>query len=133
RVDAAVPRVLASAPGVHVWWVPELARHAAALPGSAVDWPGSVSGALLLAAASLALVLIGRLLARRPARAAGAAAVLGVALVVPATSPGCPPPGWVLAVCDVGQGDALVLAVTHRTAVLVDAGTDPAAGAHRPR
>ncbi len=38
--------------------------------------------------------------------------MLGVALVVPATSPGWPPPGWVLAVCDVGQGDALVLAVT---------------------
>jgi competence protein ComEC len=126
-LDGGVARVLAAAAGVPVWWVAQVARHAAAVPGSAVDWPGSVSGALLLTAASLALVLIGRLLARRPARAAGAAAVLGVALVVPATSPGWPPPGWVLAVCDVGQGDALVLAVTHRTAVVVDAGPDPEA------
>jgi competence protein ComEC len=89
-----------------------------------------VSGALLLAAASVAVVLIARLLARRPARAAGAAAVLGVALVVPATSPGWPPPGWVLAVCDVGQGDALVLAASHGTAVVVDAGPDPEAVDH---
>jgi competence protein ComEC len=33
----------------------------------------------------------------------------------------------VLAVCDVGQGDALVLAVTTGTAVVVDAGPDPEA------
>ncbi|MDQ1601791.1 MAG: competence protein ComEC [Actinomycetota bacterium] len=126
-LDGGLARVLATAAGLPVWWVAQVARRAAAVPGSAVGWPGTVSGALLLAAASVAVVLTGRMLSRRPARAAGAAAVLSVALVVPATSPGWPPPGWVLAVCDVGQGDALVLSVTHGTAVVVDAGPDPEA------
>ena len=126
-LDDGLARVLATAAGLPVWWVAQVARRAAAVPWSAVGWPGSVSGALLLVAVSVAVLMICPLLVRRPARAAGAAAVLGVALVVPATSPGWPPPGWVLAVCDVGQGDALVLAVTTGTAVVVDAGPDPEA------
>jgi competence protein ComEC len=36
-----------------------------------------------------------------------------------------PPRGWVLTVCDVGQGDALVLSTGPHRAVLVDAGPDP--------
>jgi competence protein ComEC len=39
---------------------------------------------------------------------------------------GWPPSDWVLAVCDVGQGDALALSVGARTAIVVDAGPDPA-------
>ncbi len=35
-----------------------------------------------------------------------------------------PPPGWVMVACDVGQGDALVLAAGPGRAVLVDAGPD---------
>jgi competence protein ComEC len=124
-VDDGLARVLATGAGLPVWWVVQVARHSAALPGSAVGWSSSVRGALLLAAASVMLVLIARLLARRPARAAGASAVLAVALVVPATSPGWPPPGWVMAACNVGQGDALVLAIARGTAVVVDAGPDP--------
>jgi competence protein ComEC len=38
---------------------------------------------------------------------------------------GWPPPGWRLAMCDVGQGDALVLAAGEGTGVVVDAGPDP--------
>lgn len=108
-----------------VRWVAVVAHRAAALPDAAVPWPGTVTGALLLAVASLAAALLGRVLGRRPGTAAGAAAVLGVALVVPATTPGWPPRGWVMAVCDVGQGDALLLAVRPGVAVVVDTGPDP--------
>jgi competence protein ComEC len=41
-------------------------------------------------------------------------------------SPGWPPPGWALVACDVGQGDALALHAGARSAVVVDAGPDPA-------
>lgn len=51
--------------------------------------------------------------------------VLAVALRPP--TPGWPPNGWVLAACDVGQGDALLLHVSPGAAVLVDAGPDPRA------
>ena len=40
-------------------------------------------------------------------------------------TPGWPPPGWVLAMCDVGQGDALVLTPARGAGVVVDAGPDP--------
>ena len=120
--------LLALAAGVPVWWLVRVARRAAAAPGAAVDWPGSVAGAALLAVvAVLTVVVVRSLAARGPLPAAGAVVVLVVALVVPATSPGWPPDGWVLAVCDVGQGDALALAVSAGTAVVVDAGPDPPA------
>ena len=47
-------------------------------------------------------------------------------LVRPPT-PGWPPDGWVLAACDVGQGDALVVRAGPGSAVVVDAGPDPTA------
>jgi len=119
--------LLAALAGAPVWWVVQVARRSAAQPWAAVPWSESPRGALLLAAVTVAAVLLARTIPRRPAASAGAAVVLGVALVVPATSPGWPPAGWVLAACDVGQGDALVLAVSVGTAVVVDAGPDPMA------
>jgi competence protein ComEC len=38
---------------------------------------------------------------------------------------GWPPPDWRFAMCDVGQGDATVLAAGEGTGVVVDAGPDP--------
>jgi competence protein ComEC len=121
---AAVIARLAELP---VGWIAAVAHVAAGLPDAAMPWPGSSAGAVLLAAATVLAVLLGRLLGRRPGAAAGVAAVLGVALVVPAATPGWPPAGWRLAVCDVGQGDALVLATGPGAAVVVDAGPDPRA------
>ena len=119
--------LLATAAGAPVWWLVQVAERAAAAPGAAVPWPASVAGVALLAALSAGVVLAGPALVRRPVPAAGAAAVLAVVLVVPRVAPGWPPRDWVLAACDVGQGDALVLAVAPGTAVVVDAGPDPPA------
>jgi competence protein ComEC len=49
------------------------------------------------------------------------------AVLVRPPSPGWPPDGWVMAACDVGQGDALVLRAGPGSGVVVDAGPDPAA------
>ncbi|MFD0429077.1 hypothetical protein ACFQ60_18685 [Streptomyces zhihengii] len=38
---------------------------------------------------------------------------------------GWPPPDWSYVMCDVGQGDATVLAAGEGAAVVVDAGPDP--------
>jgi len=118
--------VLAAGAGLFVWWVVQVAHLAADAPLAVVAWPASAPGALLLAVLLLGGALVARRLARRPGHAAGAALLLTVALVVPASGPGWPPRDWLLAVCDVGQGDALVLAAGGDAAVVVDAGPEPA-------
>ncbi|MFG3511485.1 ComEC/Rec2 family competence protein [Streptomyces bobili] len=111
-------------------WIAGVARTGAGLPGAGVDWPGGWGGALLLALATSVAVLLGRRLLRRPWLCAACAALLLLAVVRPPpltrVLTGWPPPGWRLAMCDVGQGDATVLAAGDGTGVVVDAGPDPA-------
>ncbi|PJE94276.1 hypothetical protein CUT44_28840 [Streptomyces carminius] len=111
-----------------------VARTGAALPGAEIDWPGSWTGALLLAALTGVLALAARRLIRHPWHpwlcvACAALLVLAIVRPVPLVRPltGWPPPGWRLAVCDVGQGDALALAAGEGAAVVVDTGPDPRA------
>ncbi|MFC5956388.1 ComEC/Rec2 family competence protein [Streptomyces pratens] len=111
-------------------WIAWIARTGAALPGAGVDWPGGWAGAALLGALTLVLLPVGRRLLRHPWWC-GACALLLVLLVVqppPLTRAvtGWPPPGWRMVMCDVGQGDAMVLAAGEDTGVVVDAGPDPA-------
>lgn len=110
-------------------WLANVARTGAALPGSGVDWPGSWTGAALLALVTVVVVLAGRRLLRHPWWCGVCAAVLLLAVVQPApltrVVTGWPPPGWRYAMCDVGQGDATVFAAGEGTGVVVDAGPDP--------
>jgi competence protein ComEC len=111
--------------GPAVGWLVLVADRAAAVPGAVLPWPDGMGGGLLLAAVVLVLLLLAR---SRRWRALLAAAVLGLAVVLVPTRilpPGWPPPGWAVVACDVGQGDALVLATGEPGwAVLVDAGPD---------
>ncbi|NEC79783.1 MBL fold metallo-hydrolase, partial [Streptomyces sp. SID7958] len=105
-------------------------RTGAALPGAGVDWPGSWAGAALLAAVTLVVLLVGRRLLRHPWWCGLCALLLVLVVVRPPplarVITGWPPPGWRMVMCDVGQGDALVLAAGGDTAVVVDTGPDPA-------
>ncbi|MFH9083196.1 ComEC/Rec2 family competence protein [Streptomyces sp. NPDC017673] len=129
-VAMPVAKVLAWCASWPARWIAGVARTGAALPGAGVDWPGSWPGALALAVVTAALVLAGRRLLRHP----GWCALLGVLLMLLVTRPapltrmiiGWPPPGWRFAMCDVGQGDATVLAAGEGAGVVVDAGPDPA-------
>ncbi|MDO0915025.1 ComEC/Rec2 family competence protein [Streptomyces sp. DT2A-34] len=110
-------------------WIADVARTGAALPGAGVDWPGSWTGAALLALATVVVGLVGRRLLRHPwwCGVCGALLLLVVLQPPPLTRvvTGWPPPGWRFAMCDVGQGDATVLAAGEGTGVVVDAGPDP--------
>ncbi|MEV8599758.1 ComEC/Rec2 family competence protein [Streptomyces griseoviridis] len=112
-------------------WLAAIARTGAALPGAGVDWPGSWTGALLLAVATVAVLAVGRRLVRHPWGCGACAVLLVLAVVRPApltrVITGWPPPDWRFAMCDVGQGDATVLAAGAGSGVVVDAGPDPAA------
>ncbi|WP_405644158.1 ComEC/Rec2 family competence protein [Streptomyces sp. NBC_00019] len=110
-------------------WIADVARTGASLPGAGVDWPGSWTGAVLLALVTVAVVTAGRRLLRHP----GWCGVCGALLLLVVVQPpplarvitGWPPPGWRFVMCDVGQGDATVLAAGDGTGVVVDAGPDP--------
>lgn len=110
-------------------WIANVARTGAALPGAGVDWPGSWAGAALLAAATAVVLLTGRRLLGHPWWCAACGVLLLLVVVQPSpltrVVTGWPPPGWRFAMCDVGQGDATVLAAGEGTGVVVDAGPDP--------
>ncbi|WP_107121679.1 ComEC/Rec2 family competence protein [Streptomyces yokosukanensis] len=129
-VAMGVAKALAWCASWPVGWIAVVARTGAALPGAGVDWPGNWAGALALAAVTVVVVAAGRRLSRHP----WWCALLGVLLVLLVVRPapltrvvtGWPPPGWRFAMCDVGQGDATVLATGEGAGVVVDAGPDPA-------
>ncbi|EFL32066.1 integral membrane protein [Streptomyces viridochromogenes DSM 40736] len=110
-------------------WIATVARTGAALPGAGVDWPGSWAGAALLAVVTSAVLLVGRRLLRHPWWCGVCGLLLALAVVQPPpltrVITGWPPPGWRLVMCDVGQGDAMVLAAGEGAGVVVDAGPDP--------
>ncbi|BDT94956.1 hypothetical protein IFM12275_49320 [Nocardia sputorum] len=108
-----------------LWWLLWVARHAAALPGASVAVPGGAAGGLIAGVVVAVVVAASR---ARAVRRVAAAMALGVAVVlVPVRiwHPGWPPSGWMLAACDVGQGDGLALSVGPGAAVVIDAGPDP--------
>ncbi|MFF1301787.1 ComEC/Rec2 family competence protein [Streptomyces sp. NPDC058307] len=129
-VAMPVAKALAWCAGWPAGWIADVARTGASLPGGGVDWPGSWTGAGLLALVTGLLLLVGRRLLRHPWWCAVCAMVFVLAVVQPPpltrVITGWPPPGWRFAMCDVGQGDATVLAAGEGTGVVVDAGPDPA-------
>jgi competence protein ComEC len=112
--------------GPAVGWLVSVGHWGAAIPNGVVQWPAGAYGALLLA-----LIVVVALFAMRAhrLRVLAAAGLVGALLVLVPTrfvSPGWPAAGWVMVACDVGQGDAVVLATAEPgRAVLVDTGPDP--------
>lgn len=107
-------------------WVSELPQALAPWPEG---WQGWAMAGLYVAAA---LVLCWPIVqARRPRR--GELSILGVAagmlagVILPAGAlfAAGPAEQWRFALCDVGQGDMLVVRTAPRSAIVVDAGEDP--------
>lgn len=130
-VAPPVAELLAGIASWPVGWIATVARTGADLPGAEAQWPGGWSGAALLAGLTVSAVLLAPRLARRPwiCAVAGLLLVLAVLRPVPLTRvmTGWPPPNWAFALCDVGQGDAMVLMAGEGAGVVVDAGPDPRA------
>ena len=106
-------------------WLVEVADFFGGLHGATVPWPGGAAGGVLLAVTGLVVALVA---ARAgPRRVLSAAAVTALVMFIPvrAATSSWPPPGWLFAACDVGQGDALLLPAGPGAAVEIDAGPDP--------
>lgn len=133
-LGAAVP-VLGTALTALAWpaaqWIGSTATLFAGMPVATVAWWDGVGGALALAVVCAAIVVAVVGSTRRAIRV-GALAILMLtcalasglwavrSIVVPLTTPG----DWRMAVCDVGQGDAVVLRGAGGI-MLVDTGPDP--------
>ncbi|PVC96370.1 hypothetical protein DBP19_08545 [Streptomyces sp. CS090A] len=128
-VAPPVAELLAWVAGWPAGWIASVARTGADLPGAEAPWPGGWAGAALLALLTVLAVLLAPRLIRHPwlCLAAALLLVLVVLRPVPLTRimTGWPPTDWAFALCDVGQGDAMVLAAGEGTGVVVDAGPDP--------
>jgi competence protein ComEC len=115
--------------GLAATWCAQLivvvARHAAALPSAALDWSTSETALAVLTLLTASITVLAHRLLRRPGPAIATALLLAVVILRPFPTLGWPPPGWVLVMCDVGQGDALVVATGSGEGVVVDAGPDP--------
>ncbi|WP_326943323.1 ComEC/Rec2 family competence protein [Amycolatopsis sp. NBC_01307] len=112
--------------GPEAEWLIFVARHGARAPGAVVPWPGGWAGALLAAAVLAVLVFAVRY---RRVRLLLAVLIVGALLVfvpVRVLAPAWPPRNWAMVECDVGQGDAVVLATAEPgRAVVVDTGPEP--------
>jgi competence protein ComEC len=122
-VWTAPAHLLGEAACALAWWIITVARHAAAMPGAALDWGTGARAVALLSVGCVVLALVLHRVLARPL----VCSALGVAMAVWIVSPtrlGWPPDGWVMVACDVGQGDGLVLDAGAGAAVVVDTGPD---------
>jgi competence protein ComEC len=121
---AHVPAVAASP---LLSWIAGVAHRLAAWPSASLPWPATPMGIAVLVGALAALIAV---LRRRRGRAlllAGAVGAGAVLLPAGAIAPGWPPSGWVVVVCEVGQGMSYVLSTdSPGVAVVVDTGPKPA-------
>ncbi|MGH3472027.1 MAG: ComEC/Rec2 family competence protein, partial [Nocardioidaceae bacterium] len=124
-VSADMGHLVARVAALPAWWIIWVAEHSARLAGAAVEWPvGAASLALLTGLCIVLVVVLPRLLSRR----GGCLVVTCLLLLVVVHPParlGWPPDGWVLVMCDVGQGDGMVLNAGPHAGVVVDTGPDP--------
>ncbi|GAA1411355.1 competence protein ComEC [Glutamicibacter uratoxydans] len=109
-----------------------IAQWAVQLPGAARPWPHGASGVALAVGISMVFTIL--VIAHREVQAfklrrtaqlgLGVLAVFLGALVVPATLwwPAPDSGAWNIAMCDVGQGDALVIRTSGADAWLIDTG-----------
>lgn len=120
---------LATLLGVGAAWSAQViitvARTGARLPGASIPWASGAPGVVVLAAGCLAVALALRWVLPRRWVCALLALVMVVALARAPAQPGWPPRDWRFVVCDVGQGDGLVLSAGRGTAFVVDSGPDP--------
>ncbi|OYX54373.1 MAG: hypothetical protein B7Y93_06430 [Micrococcales bacterium 32-70-13] len=115
-------------------WIAGVARVCAGLPGALLPWPEGVLGALLLAGltvAGLAAAGVPARLGTARLRRRFALATAAVLVIIMGATAGTAalrglgrPGDWVVAQCDIGQGDAVLVRSAGEVA-LIDTGAEP--------
>ncbi|MEU1391497.1 MULTISPECIES: ComEC/Rec2 family competence protein [unclassified Nonomuraea] len=111
--------------GYAVGWIVTVARWAVNVPLATLPWPGGLPGlGLLVLAVAVAIPVLRHRRWRTMALLTAGAALVAVLVIRPLTG-AWPPKGWLMVMCDVGQGDGLVVAAGPGRGVVVDTGPDP--------
>lgn len=123
-VAMPLARLVVLVAALPTWYIAKVARTFARVPASSLPWPSGVSGAAAMIGLLLALPVVWRSATARRVLLVVVPTVVLTSVAGRVLLAGWPPRGWVLVVCDVGQGDGLVLRAggTH---VVIDAGPDP--------
>lgn len=108
-----------------VSWIVVVAQRGASLPTAAVEWGTGPVAILAVTVLCVVLVAVAPWLLRSPVTGIGCSVLLVVTVLTRPPTLGWPPDDWVLAMCDVGQGDGLVLNAGPGVGVVVDVGPDP--------
>lgn len=117
---------LVAAPGaLSARWIIWVATHGSDLPTPAFEIGTSPTALVVLTLACVALAFACGPLLGRPSWTIAAASCLVLVVLVPAPRIGWPPPRWVAVMCDVGQGDGLVIRTGPGEALVVDVGPEP--------
>ena len=124
-VSDPVSHLVGRLAGVPAWWIVWVSRHGASLAGASLAWPVGAVAITVLALLCLVLVLVMPRILASPFTTLGCSLLLVLAVVQPLGRLGWPPAGWLMVMCDVGQGDGMVLNAGDGLAVVVDAGPDP--------
>jgi competence protein ComEC len=111
--------------GIPAWWIVTVSRHGADFAGSSLAWPVGPVAIVALGLLCLLVVLVLPRILASPATSLACSVLLVLVVVQPLGRLGWPPAGWLLVMCDVGQGDGMVLNAGGGVAVLVDTGPDP--------
>ena len=113
--------------GVPAWWIVTVADQSAQLEGASTAWGTGPAALALLVLLCLVVISVLPMLLRRRSLCLLLMAISAVLVVRPAGRADWPPPRWLAVMCDVGQGDGLVLRASAHAAVVVDVGPDPRA------
>lgn len=111
-------------------WIASVARACSTVPWGQIEWIDGAPGAWLLTVLTVLVVLGGPWLRYHCARKrvlTFAVLAISIATVAPLPTGGGWPPrqNWVIVACDVGQGDAFVVATGPGSAVVIDVGETP--------
>lgn len=118
-------RLLVIPAGYAVGWIITVAQWAAGLPLATLPWPAGLTGVALLAVAVAVVIPVLRHVRWRWVLLTVVTAALVAVLAIGHAVAPWPPRRWLLVMCDVGQGDGLVIAAGPGRAVIVDTGPDP--------
>ncbi|UPK73691.1 ComEC/Rec2 family competence protein [Nocardioidaceae bacterium SCSIO 66511] len=110
--------------GLFAGWIVAVGHRSAAFPGAAAEWGSSAPTIIAITVVTILLAAGCYWGLSRPLVCVPAVVLVSVLIVRP-VSVGWPPDGWAMVMCDVGQGDALVLNVGSGQAVVVDTGPEP--------